>query len=97
MCELFGVTSDRKVCINDCLKIFFSHSIEHHNGWGLALLDNMGVAIEKEPVRAVDSRYLRNRLTGRVETSVCMAHIRKATIGDVSFKNTHPFRQRDRA
>ena len=96
MCELFGVTSERKVCVNDYLKIFFSHSIEHHNGWGLALLDNMGVAIEKEPARAVDSLYLKNRLTGKVETSVCMAHIRKATIGDVSFNNTHPFARCDK-
>ncbi len=97
MCELFGVTSDRKVCVNDYLKMFFKHSIEHHNGWGLALLDNMGVAIEKEPVRALDSQYLKNRLTGNIETSICMAHIRKATIGDVSFNNTHPFSRIDQS
>lgn len=95
MCELFGVTSDSKVCVNDYLKVFFSHSVEHRNGWGLALLDNMGVAIEKEPLRAVDSQYLKNRLTGSIDTSICMAHIRKATIGDESFINTHPFARCD--
>ena len=96
MCELFGVSSDRKVRINDYLNTFYKRSVEHHNGWGLALLDDGIVSIEKEPVRAVDSRYLKNRLTVSILTSLCMAHIRKATIGDVSFCNTHPFALNDR-
>ena len=96
MCELFGVSSDRKVRINDYLNTFYKRSVEHHNGWGLALLDDGIISIEKEPVRAVDSRYLKNRLTGSILTSRCMAHIRKATIGDVSFCNTHPFALNDR-
>ena len=91
MCELFGVSSDRKIRVNEYLDVFFKHSVEHHNGWGLALLDDGLISVEKEPVRAVDSAYLRNRLTGNIMTSRCMAHIRKATVGDVSFGNTHPF------
>ena len=95
MCELFGVTANRRVKINDLLKTFFAHSNEHRNGWGLAFLDDNSVSIEKEPTRASDSLYLKNRLTGRIETSRCMAHIRKATVGDVSFSNTHPFVKKD--
>ncbi|MCR5104696.1 MAG: class II glutamine amidotransferase [Eubacterium sp.] len=97
MCELFGVTANRRVKINDLLKIFFGHSNEHRNGWGLAFLDDNSVSIEKEPTRASDSLYLKNRLTGRIETSRCMAHIRRATVGDVCFSNTHPFTKRDEA
>ena len=97
MCELFGVTANRRVKINDFLKIFFGHSNEHRNGWGLAFLDDNSVSIEKEPTRASDSLYLKNRLTGRIETSRCMAHIRRATVGDVCFSNTHPFTKRDEA
>ena len=95
MCELFGVTANIKIKINNLLKTFFEHSIEHRNGWGLAMLDDGSVSIEKEPVKATDSLYLKNRLTGRLETSRCMAHIRKATVGEVSFDNTHPFVKRD--
>ena len=95
MCELFGVSAESKIPVNEYLNIFFGHSVEHHNGWGLALLDDGHVAIEKEPVRAVDSMSLKNRLTGRITTSRCMAHIRKATVGDVSFSNTHPFVKSD--
>ncbi len=95
MCELFGVTANRRVKINDLLKTFFEHSQEHRNGWGLAFFDDNSVSIEKEPLKASDSLYLRTRLTGRIETAKCMAHIRKATIGEVSFNNTHPFSKRD--
>ena len=95
MCELFGITANRRVKINSLLKRFFEHSVEHRNGWGLAFLDNNSVSIEKEPIKASDSLYLKNRLTGKIETSRCMAHIRKATVGDVSFDNTHPFSKRD--
>ena len=95
MCELFGVSADWTIPVNDYLKTFYSHSVEHHHGWGLALLDDGLVSIEKEPVRAADSRYLKNRLTCKVITSRCMAHIRKATIGDVSYVNTHPFAVKD--
>ena len=95
MCELFGVTANRQVRINELLKLFFGHSNEHKNGCGLAFFDHNTYSIEKEPIRASDSLYLKNRLTGRIETSRCMAHIRKATVGDICFNNTHPFSKRD--
>ena len=66
MCEMFGVTANRRVKINDLLKRFFSHSDEHRNGWGMAFLDDDSVSIEKEPVKANESLYLKNRLTGRI-------------------------------
>ena len=97
MCELFGITANRKIRINSLLKKFFEHSVEHRNGWGLAFLDDYSVSVEKEPVRAIDSLYLKSRLTGKIDTSRFMAHIRRATVGDVCFDNTHPFIKRDEA
>ena len=91
MCELFGVSAEQKIPVNGYLETLFKHSVEHHNGWGLALLDDGLVSVEKEPVCAAKSLYLKNRMTGRIETGRCMAHIRKATVGDQSFGNTHPF------
>jgi Predicted glutamine amidotransferase len=95
VCELFGVTANRKIKINSLLRDFFDHSNEHRNGWGMAFLDDNSVSIEKEPVKAADSLYLKSRLTGRIETARFMAHIRKATVGEVKFDNTHPFIKRD--
>ncbi|MBR6402002.1 MAG: class II glutamine amidotransferase [Eubacterium sp.] len=95
MCELFGISANRKVKLNKLLKHFFEHSSEHPNGWGMAFLDDYNISIEKEPVRARDSLYLKNRLTGRLESGRMMAHIRRATVGDICFDNTHPFTARD--
>ena len=91
MCELFGVTAKRNIRINSLLETFFSHSAEHQNGWGIALFGEDGVSIDREPVKAIDSSRLKGILKGNVETSGCIAHIRKATIGDINEKNTHPF------
>ena len=91
MCELLGVSTKRKIGINGLLETFFSHSVLHPNGWGLALLDDDAFSIDKEPQKAMDSLYLKDKLNDRIESSKCIAHIRKATIGEVNQNNTHPF------
>ena len=95
MCELFAVSAKRKIHVNGFLKEFFSHSKEHPNGWGIAIFDGLNQNVEREPVRASHSLYLKNRLSGEIYTDHMMAHIRRATIGDVKYQNTHPFVKRD--
>ena len=97
MCELLGVSAAGKIPINEQLKIFFSHSKEHSNGWGLALFDHDPFAIDKEAKKALDSLYLSQKLKDEIKTSACIAHIRKATIGEESVRNTHPFSKCDRS
>lgn len=91
MCEILGLTAKRKIKMNGLLETFYSHSEEHRNGWGLALFDEELFSIDREPKKAVDSLYLKGKLKNNIETSRCIAHIRKATIGDVNEDNTHPF------
>jgi len=91
MCELFGITAIKKVNITGLLNEFFSHSDAHPNGWGLAVFDDRNVIVEKEPLKASKSHYLKSRLHDTIETSGLFAHIRKATIGGDSYSNTHPF------
>ncbi|WP_026834331.1 class II glutamine amidotransferase [Eubacterium xylanophilum] len=93
MCELFGVTSSRKLHLNELLEVFFSHSEEHRNGWGLAFLEDASVI--KAPIMALKSLWLKNRLQHNIESKSCIAHIRRATIGDESSDNTHPFTGHD--
>ncbi len=95
MCELLGVTANTKIKMNELFKIFFSHSEEHRNGWGLVLLDDDVFSIDKEPKKAIDSLYLKSKLKDNIETARCIAHIRKATIGEVNVNNTHPFLKND--
>lgn len=91
MCELFGVCAAKSFRVNDLLQAFFSHSREHKHGWGLAVFRGGGVSLEKEPVKAEDSEYLRQRLSRPVEGASLFAHIRLATIGRIEYANCHPF------
>ncbi|MCR5836278.1 MAG: class II glutamine amidotransferase [Lachnospiraceae bacterium] len=97
MCELFGITANKKVNITRLLNEFFSHSDAHPNGWGFAIFDGKNISVEKEPLKAMKSHYLKSRLQDTIETSGLFAHIRKATIGGDSYSNTHPFIATDKS
>lgn len=47
--------------------------------------------MEKEPVKALDSTYLRHRLSGTISGRNLAAHIRKASVGLIQYANCHPF------
>ena len=97
MCELFGLSSRKPHTVNQELKEFFSHCDEHPHGWGLALLDHNNLVIEKEPVKANASRYLKERLREPITSQIVLAHIRFATIGHMERRNCHPFTGTDRS
>ena len=95
MCELFGVSGSRTINVDPYLSEFLSHSREHKNGWGIAQFYGNAVSLEKEPVAAWKSLYIRERLRHRFEAKNMMAHIRLATCGEEKYENCHPFVQRD--
>ncbi|MCH5265412.1 MAG: class II glutamine amidotransferase [Lachnospiraceae bacterium] len=95
MCELFGFSSKKKFPINEYLKEFYSHSDEHPHGWGLVRLEGNEAFIEKEPVKASESTYLKERLKAPIESRNVFAHIRYATIGNVDYRNCHPYTRKD--
>lgn len=97
MCELFGINSAENCQINEYLKVFFAHSCAHPHGWGLASMEQNEIQIEKEPIKAVDSHYLKARLSVPLLVKNAFAHIRYATIGNVEYKNCHPYTTKDRA
>ena len=95
MCELFGVSSRHRIMVNDLLKEFFSHSVRHPNGWGMAVFYENSVSLEKEPVQAIKSTYLKERLHQKITVRNMIAHIRLATRGVTEYVNCHPFVLRD--
>ncbi|MCR4604917.1 MAG: class II glutamine amidotransferase [Eubacterium sp.] len=95
MCELFGLTSRKKVSCNEMLKNFFSHGDKNPHGWGLALFFGNSVSVEKQPISAIHSRYLTDRLRSDIQAEHLLAHIRLATKGGIEYDNTHPFVMRD--
>ena len=97
MCELFGINSEENIQINDYLKEFFSHSHAHTHGWGMACMNGHTVQVEKEPMQASKSNYLKERLSVPVQVKNAFAHIRYATIGNVEYRNCHPYTKKDKS
>lgn len=95
MCEIFGYSAKKGRPINKYLKEFFSHSNEHPHGWGLACVDGDDEFIEKEPIQASKSHYLKERMSNLICSNTVLAHIRYATIGNVEYVNCHPYTKRD--
>ena len=95
MCEIFGVSSLNDFTANDYLRTFYSHSDFHPHGWGLACVSRNGALVEKESIKASCSNYLRERLSQPINAKILLAHIRYATIGNVEYKNCHPFTGKD--
>ena len=95
MCELFGLCSQRAKNIKPYLREFFSHSVRHPNGWGLAVFDSGGVKVRTETASASESTLLPDILDALPESRLLLAHIRRATIGGVKPENCHPFVRTD--
>ena len=92
MCEMFGVSSDRTIDVTRELKAFFRHGEYNPHGWGIATWNDKGrITIDKEPVDSTRSAKIVKTLSSGVSCRGIIAHIRKATIGYVEHRNTHPF------
>ncbi|WP_455645513.1 class II glutamine amidotransferase [Methanosphaera sp.] len=91
MCELFGVSCSHCVQINDYLESFYKHCENHPHGWGLALMQDNQSIIDKQPMKALDSEYLRQLLDCPIFAEHAFAHIRLATMGYMDSFNCHPF------
>lgn len=95
MCEIFGACFDRESCINSYLKNFYRRSDKHPHGWGLAYTDGSSISIEKESLQASKSHYLKEKLSQPIISKTILAHIRYATIGNIDYKNCHPYKAKD--
>lgn len=95
MCEIFGFSSSRKSNLKPYLTEFFSHSVDHPNGWGLAEFADEGVRVQIEPVSANKSKILPDLINHLEDSKTLLAHIRRATVGGVKSANCHPFVRTD--
>ena len=92
MCELFAVTSDRTIDVSRELEEFFRHGETNPHGWGIASWNDKGrITIDKEPVDSTRSSLIGSYISSARRCRGMIAHIRRATIGYVDYKNTHPF------
>lgn len=100
MCRLYGFRSSypRKIecelirAENSLLaqSLKDAHGNSHPDGWGLATHDGATPRVVRQSEAAGQSTAFRWE-SAQVHSCTVLAHVRKATIGDLRPENTHPF------
>lgn len=92
MCELLGLTFNMTVRPNISFKGFRGRGESNPDGWGLAWYPDKAAQFVKEPIKAGLSA-LNNFLSDYncCRSKIFISHVRRASAGSVSYRNTHPF------
>jgi predicted glutamine amidotransferase len=93
MCRLFGTAASAPVDLSfellDSENPLLEQSERHDSGWGIACYENGVPLVRRFPKAAhVDPGF---RSAAEVVSQLIMAHVRRATMGDLKLENTHPF------
>ena len=94
MCRVFGfksvISSQVHNSLIDAENALASQSTQHPHGWGVAYYIAGAPHIIKNVDSAIEDKLFK-RVSGIVSSHTVVAHIRKATLGEHSIVNTHPF------
>jgi len=94
MCELFAYSSSKPTLARFSLDEFRSHGCAkgpHCDGWGLAFYQEKYAQVYRDENPAAYSEWMEFLLTHEHYSTCVISHIRKATQGGSSLKNTQPF------
>ncbi|MDH5674576.1 MAG: class II glutamine amidotransferase [Myxococcales bacterium] len=94
MCRLFGFRSIIASQVHSSLlaaeNALGTQSNAHPDGWGVAFYLQGAPHVTRSPQTALGD-HLFHRLSGVVSSETVLAHVRKATQGDLGVLNCHPF------
>lgn len=96
MCQLFGLNSNAPTAVTFSLTGLAARggrTDEHADGWGVAFHSEGGVQVFRDEQPASRSSLAHFLCRHPVRAHTVVAHIRKATRGDVRLDNCHPFRR----
>jgi predicted glutamine amidotransferase len=94
MCELLGMSSSRPTTVNLSLMRLAEHGDftgPHRDGWGIAYYEGFDVRLIKEAEAAAESAWVAFVEGHDLRSPIVVAHIRRATMGERSYRNTQPF------
>lgn len=94
MCELLGLSSNHDTTINLSLSVLAQRGENpnlHGDGWGIAFHEGDDVRLIKDAGAAKNSQWVEFIKQQQIHSHGIIAHIRKSTVGNVSYSNTHPF------
>jgi glutamine amidotransferase len=94
MCRLFGFRSVIQSQVHRSLvradNALGKLSEEHKDGWGVAYYIDDAPHVTRSPTQAIDD-HIFHRVSGVVASETVLAHVRKATVGERTVLNCHPF------
>jgi len=94
MCRLFGfrtvLTSQIHNSLTQADNALADQSNRHPDGWGVAYYIANAPHLVKSVNTAIDDQLFK-KVSGIVTSQTIVAHLRKATVGDSNYTNTHPF------
>lgn len=94
MCRLFGFRSVIPSHVHRSLlaaeNALGTQSNQHPDGWGVAFYVDGSPHVTRNPITAMGDQLF-HRLSGVVSSQTVVAHVRKATRGDKTVLNCHPF------
>jgi len=91
MCMIYGFSGKENYNLAKTLMEFYSKSNLHPDGWGIGrYLFGEKPYVFRAPKRAKSDKELMSM--DKLLSDLCIAHIRKATVGELSVENTHPFK-----
>lgn len=94
MCELLGLTSRLPTTVSLSLRVLARHGSRMRHlgdGWGVAFHAGDDALVIKQPTPLAESPWVGFLESQQVQSRIVLAHIRHATQGEVSLRNTQPF------
>jgi len=94
MCELFCLSSSVPTTATFSMAEFARHggdSGPYSDGWGIVFYDGADLNLVREAGAASDSQTLKFIRSNDFSSKTIVSHIRHATQGEVSLRNTQPF------
>jgi len=92
-CDLMGASFDREVQLDPLFEQFRRISEKRDfDGWGVAFYTDRSATVFKAPIPAAQSELAQCLIDKRLlKTKLVIAHLRAASVGKPSHRNTHPW------
>lgn len=91
MCQLLGLNANTPTDVMFSFTGFATRAEEHRDGFGIAFFEGAGVRLMVDAQSARVSPVAHMVRSYPIKSHNIVAHIRKATQGQVTLANTHPF------
>jgi glutamine amidotransferase len=96
MCQLMGMSCNNRAVTTFSFTGFSARggrTADHVDGWGIAFYDGHGCRVFQDDQPASESPLAEYVRKHPIKSRVVVAHVRKATQGNVQAANCHPFQR----